>query len=83
MAVAVPKLSSGAVVKIRYNSIDVGTTRWKEGTFEVLEKDNKVNLCLKFSAGGAAKSFQVLYNSVFPHTCSFHVTKLHAYIGLE
>uniref|UniRef100_A0A8C7FJW6 Ubiquitin carboxyl-terminal hydrolase n=1 Tax=Oncorhynchus kisutch TaxID=8019 RepID=A0A8C7FJW6_ONCKI len=65
MAVAVPKLSSGAVVKIRYNSIDVGTTRWKEGTFEVLEKDNKVNL------------FQVLYNSVFPHTCSFHVTKLH------
>uniref|UniRef100_A0A674BWE2 Ubiquitin carboxyl-terminal hydrolase 37 n=1 Tax=Salmo trutta TaxID=8032 RepID=A0A674BWE2_SALTR len=44
MAVAVPKLSSGAVVKIRYNSIDVGTTRWKEGTFEVLEKDNKVNL---------------------------------------
>uniref|UniRef100_A0A8C7SR96 Ubiquitin carboxyl-terminal hydrolase n=1 Tax=Oncorhynchus mykiss TaxID=8022 RepID=A0A8C7SR96_ONCMY len=62
MAVAVPKLSSGAVVKIRYNSIDVGTTRWKEGTFEVLEKDNKVNLCLKFSAGGAAKSFQLNHN---------------------
>ncbi|XP_038862619.1 ubiquitin carboxyl-terminal hydrolase 37-like [Salvelinus namaycush] len=62
MAVAVPKLSSGAVVKIRYNSIDVGTTRWKEGTFEVLEKDNKVNLWLKFSAGGAAKSFQLNHN---------------------
>ncbi|CAB1328389.1 unnamed protein product [Coregonus sp. 'balchen'] len=62
MAVAVPKLSSGAVVKIRYNSIDVGTTRWKEGTFEVLEKDNKVNLCLKFCAGGAAKSFQLNHN---------------------
>ncbi|XP_064831892.1 ubiquitin carboxyl-terminal hydrolase 37-like isoform X2 [Oncorhynchus masou masou] len=58
MAAAVPKLSSGSVVKIRYNSIDVGTTRWKEGTFEVLEKDNKVNLCLKFNAGGALKSFQ-------------------------
>ncbi|KAM9447985.1 ubiquitin carboxyl-terminal hydrolase 37-like isoform 2-T6 [Salvelinus alpinus] len=62
MAVAVPKLSSGAVVKIRYNSIDVGTTRWKEGTFEVLEKDNKVNLWLKFSAGGGAKSFQLNHN---------------------
>uniref|UniRef100_A0A673YSQ3 Ubiquitin carboxyl-terminal hydrolase n=1 Tax=Salmo trutta TaxID=8032 RepID=A0A673YSQ3_SALTR len=58
----VPKLSSGSVVKIRYNSIDVGTTRWKEGTFEVLEKDNKVNLCLKFNAGGALKSFQLNHN---------------------
>uniref|UniRef100_A0A8C8M8N8 Ubiquitin carboxyl-terminal hydrolase n=1 Tax=Oncorhynchus tshawytscha TaxID=74940 RepID=A0A8C8M8N8_ONCTS len=57
-----PKLSSGSVVKIRYNSIDVGTTRWKEGTFEVLEKDNKVNLCLKFNAGGALKSFQLNQN---------------------
>uniref|UniRef100_A0A673YTE2 Ubiquitin carboxyl-terminal hydrolase n=1 Tax=Salmo trutta TaxID=8032 RepID=A0A673YTE2_SALTR len=57
-----PKLSSGSVVKIRYNSIDVGTTRWKEGTFEVLEKDNKVNLCLKFNAGGALKSFQLNHN---------------------
>ncbi|XP_014019745.2 LOW QUALITY PROTEIN: ubiquitin carboxyl-terminal hydrolase 37 [Salmo salar] len=62
MAAAVPKLSSGSVVKIRYNSIDVGTTRWKEGTFEVLEKDNKVNLCLKFNAGGALKSFQLNHN---------------------
>uniref|UniRef100_A0A8C7GAK0 Ubiquitin carboxyl-terminal hydrolase n=1 Tax=Oncorhynchus kisutch TaxID=8019 RepID=A0A8C7GAK0_ONCKI len=62
MAAAVPKLSSGSVVKIRYNSIDVGTTRWKEGTFEVLEKDNKVNLCLKFNAGGALKSFQLNQN---------------------
>uniref|UniRef100_A0A8C7MAK3 Ubiquitin carboxyl-terminal hydrolase n=1 Tax=Oncorhynchus kisutch TaxID=8019 RepID=A0A8C7MAK3_ONCKI len=52
----------GDVVKIRYNSIDVGTTRWKEGTFEVLEKDNKVNLCLKFNAGGALKSFQLNQN---------------------
>ncbi|CAB1346722.1 unnamed protein product [Coregonus sp. 'balchen'] len=63
MAAAVPKLSSGSVVKIRYNSIDVGTTRWKEGTFEVLEKDNKVNLCLKFNAGGALKSFQTSQGS--------------------
>ena len=68
MAAAVPKLSSGSVVKIRYNSIDVGTTRWKEGTFEVLEKDNKVNLCLKFNAGGALKSFQVIVFPICAHS---------------
>lgn len=60
MAAAVPKLSSGGAVKIRLNSLDLGTTRWKEGTFEILEKDNKVNLCLKFNSGGAPKIFQVL-----------------------
>ncbi|XP_029980667.1 ubiquitin carboxyl-terminal hydrolase 37 [Sphaeramia orbicularis] len=58
----VPKLSSSGAVKIRFTSIDLGTTRWKEGTFEILEKDNKVNLCLRFSCGGAAKTFQLNQN---------------------
>ncbi|KAM9710738.1 ubiquitin carboxyl-terminal hydrolase 37 [Menidia menidia] len=62
MATTVPKLSSGGAVKIRFTSIDVGTTRWKEGTFEILEKDNKVNLCLRFNCGGAAKTFQLNQN---------------------
>ncbi|KAL0964025.1 hypothetical protein UPYG_G00317290 [Umbra pygmaea] len=62
MAATLPKLSSGSVVKIRINSIELGTTRWREGTFEVLEKDSKVNLCLKFNAGGAAKCFQLNNN---------------------
>lgn len=62
MTTFVPKLSSGGAVKIRFTSLDLGTTRWKEGTFEILEKDNKVNLCLRFNCGGPAKIFQVIYN---------------------
>uniref|UniRef100_A0A667ZZW6 Ubiquitin carboxyl-terminal hydrolase n=1 Tax=Myripristis murdjan TaxID=586833 RepID=A0A667ZZW6_9TELE len=57
-------------LKIRFNSIDLGTTRWKEGTFEILEKDNKINLCLRFSCGGATKTFQVLYKVIVAQTCS-------------
>uniref|UniRef100_A0A3Q3E4J5 Ubiquitin carboxyl-terminal hydrolase n=1 Tax=Labrus bergylta TaxID=56723 RepID=A0A3Q3E4J5_9LABR len=62
MATAVPKLSSGGAVKMRFTSMDLGTTRWKEGTFEILEKENKVNLCLRFNCGGAAKTFQLNQN---------------------
>ncbi|XP_068184773.1 ubiquitin carboxyl-terminal hydrolase 37 [Antennarius striatus] len=62
MATVVPKLSSGGAVKIRFTSMDRGTTRWKEGTFEILEKDNKVNLCLRFNCGGAPKTFQLNQN---------------------
>uniref|UniRef100_A0A7N6AB05 Ubiquitin carboxyl-terminal hydrolase n=1 Tax=Anabas testudineus TaxID=64144 RepID=A0A7N6AB05_ANATE len=47
---------------IRFTSIDLGTTRWKEGTFEILEKDNKVNLCLRFNCSGASRNFQVLFD---------------------
>uniref|UniRef100_A0A8D3CLA9 Ubiquitin carboxyl-terminal hydrolase n=1 Tax=Scophthalmus maximus TaxID=52904 RepID=A0A8D3CLA9_SCOMX len=69
MTTIVPKLSSGGAVRIRFSSIDVGTTKWKEGTFEILEKDNKVNLCLRFNCGGASKTFQVLF-SLFCHSSS-------------
>uniref|UniRef100_A0A8C4I6B7 Ubiquitin carboxyl-terminal hydrolase n=1 Tax=Dicentrarchus labrax TaxID=13489 RepID=A0A8C4I6B7_DICLA len=62
MATIVPKLSSGGAVKIRFTSLDLGTTRWKEGTFEILEKDNKVSLCLRFNCGGASKNFQLNQN---------------------
>ncbi|XP_035460005.1 ubiquitin carboxyl-terminal hydrolase 37 isoform X2 [Scophthalmus maximus] len=62
MTTIVPKLSSGGAVRIRFSSIDVGTTKWKEGTFEILEKDNKVNLCLRFNCGGASKTFQLNQN---------------------
>lgn len=61
MAVAVPKLPNGSEVRIRISSLDLGTTRWKEGVFEIHEKDNKVNLLLKFNSGGAAKNFQVSF----------------------
>uniref|UniRef100_A0A3Q3JPE1 Ubiquitin carboxyl-terminal hydrolase n=1 Tax=Monopterus albus TaxID=43700 RepID=A0A3Q3JPE1_MONAL len=56
------KLSSGGAINIRFTSIDVGTTKWKEGTFEILEKDNKVNLCLRFNCGGSSKNFQLNQN---------------------
>uniref|UniRef100_A0A8C7Y6T2 Ubiquitin carboxyl-terminal hydrolase n=1 Tax=Oryzias sinensis TaxID=183150 RepID=A0A8C7Y6T2_9TELE len=62
MSTFVPKLSSGTTVKIRFNTIELGGTKWKEGTFEILEKDNRVNLCLRFSCGGAAKTFQLNHN---------------------
>lgn len=60
MAVAVPKLPNGSDVRIRISSLDLGTTRWKEGVFEIHEKDNKVNLLLKFTSG-AAKNVQVSF----------------------
>ncbi|XP_062861616.1 ubiquitin carboxyl-terminal hydrolase 37 isoform X2 [Trichomycterus rosablanca] len=62
MAVAVPNLSSGAAVRIRFSSLELGTTRWKEGIFEIQEKDSKINLVLKFNSGGAAKYFQLNQN---------------------
>ncbi|KAM4730868.1 ubiquitin carboxyl-terminal hydrolase 37 [Anableps anableps] len=62
MATFVPKLSSGGTVKIRFTSMDLGTTKWKEGTFEILEKDNKVNLSVRYSCGGAPRTFQLNQN---------------------
>ncbi|XP_076016655.1 ubiquitin carboxyl-terminal hydrolase 37 isoform X2 [Genypterus blacodes] len=62
MTAIVTKLSSGGAVKIRVNSIDLGVTKWKEGTFEIQEKDNKVNLYLRFNCGGAPKVFQLNQN---------------------
>lgn len=55
----VVKFSSVGVVKIRFNSMDLGTTRWKEGSFEIQEKDNKSSLSLKFNCGGPPKTFLV------------------------
>uniref|UniRef100_A0A4W4FRN4 Ubiquitin carboxyl-terminal hydrolase n=1 Tax=Electrophorus electricus TaxID=8005 RepID=A0A4W4FRN4_ELEEL len=62
MAVVVPKMSSGGAVRIRYISRDVGTSRWREGIFEIHERDNKVNLVLKFNSGGTPKHFQLNHN---------------------
>ncbi|TNN68547.1 Ubiquitin carboxyl-terminal hydrolase 37 [Liparis tanakae] len=62
MTTIVPKLSSGGAVKIRITSMDLGTTRWKEGSFEILEKENKVSLCIRFNCGGASKTFQLNQN---------------------
>uniref|UniRef100_A0A8C5H1D8 Ubiquitin carboxyl-terminal hydrolase n=1 Tax=Gouania willdenowi TaxID=441366 RepID=A0A8C5H1D8_GOUWI len=62
MATTMPKSPTGNPIKIRIKSMDLGTTRWKEGSFEILEKDNKVNLCVRFSCGGPSKTFQLHQN---------------------
>ncbi|KAL2081526.1 hypothetical protein ACEWY4_023379 [Coilia grayii] len=63
MAVAVPKLPSGSNVRIRVcQSMTHGTTRWKEGVFEFHEKDNKVNLLIKFNCGGPPTNVQLNHN---------------------
>lgn len=59
MAHTGPTLSSGGTVQIRLISLDLGTTKWREGTFEIVEKDNKASLCLRFNCGNL-KFFQVL-----------------------
>lgn len=59
MAHSGPILSSGGTVQIRFISLDLGTTKWREGTFEIVEKDNKASLCLRFNCG-TLKFFQVL-----------------------
>lgn len=60
MAHTGPTISSSGPVQIRFISIDLGTTKWREGTFEIVEKDNKASLCLKFNCGNS-KFFQVLF----------------------
>lgn len=60
MAVAVPKMTSGGAVRIRIRCGELGTTKWKEGVFEIHERDNKINLLVKFNSGGTPRMFQVL-----------------------
>ncbi|KAJ8253087.1 hypothetical protein GJAV_G00208960 [Gymnothorax javanicus] len=62
MSATVLKLSTSGAVRIRIYNSELGTSRWREGGFEIHEKDSKVNLCLKFSSGGAPKIFQLNHN---------------------
>lgn len=73
---SVIKLSTSSLVKIRVHSLDLGTTKWKEGTFEIQERDNKSSLCLRFNCGGAAKTFQLSQNvkKVIPHANKITLT---------
>ncbi|KAM9801866.1 ubiquitin carboxyl-terminal hydrolase 37 [Syngnathus typhle] len=77
MATLVPKVSSGGAVKMRYTGDDVGVSRWREGTFEILEKDNKVKLCLKFNSGGYGKTFELNQNV---KKVSFGVNRISLYL---
>ncbi|XP_066432126.1 ubiquitin carboxyl-terminal hydrolase 37 isoform X2 [Eleutherodactylus coqui] len=47
---------------IRIHSLNIGTSKWKEGNCEVVEKDNKFTLVVTFNAGGAPTKFQLNQN---------------------
>ncbi|KAM5153335.1 ubiquitin carboxyl-terminal hydrolase 37 [Mantella aurantiaca] len=47
---------------IRTHSLNVGTSKWKEGSCEVVEKDNKYTLVVNFNAGGKPTKFQLHQN---------------------
>ncbi|XP_074857604.1 ubiquitin carboxyl-terminal hydrolase 37 [Carettochelys insculpta] len=47
---------------VRMRSIQTGITKWKEGSFEIVEKDNKVSLVVHYNVGGIPKTFQLSHN---------------------
>lgn len=47
---------------IRIRSMQTGITKWKEGSFEIVEKDNKVSLVVHYNTGGIPRVFQLSHN---------------------
>ncbi|XP_051786559.1 ubiquitin carboxyl-terminal hydrolase 37 isoform X2 [Erpetoichthys calabaricus] len=47
---------------VRISSLQLGTTKWREGGFEINEKENKVSLLVWFTSGGLPKTFQLNQN---------------------
>ncbi|XP_030064714.1 ubiquitin carboxyl-terminal hydrolase 37 isoform X2 [Microcaecilia unicolor] len=47
---------------IRIHSLNTGTSKWKEGSFEIVEKDSKISLVVHYNAGGMPKIFQLNHN---------------------
>uniref|UniRef100_A0A8C5KEA3 Ubiquitin carboxyl-terminal hydrolase n=1 Tax=Jaculus jaculus TaxID=51337 RepID=A0A8C5KEA3_JACJA len=47
---------------IRIRSMQTGITKWKEGSFEIVEKDNKVSLVVHYNTGGIPRTFQLSHN---------------------
>ncbi|XP_077129309.1 ubiquitin carboxyl-terminal hydrolase 37 isoform X1 [Ranitomeya variabilis] len=47
---------------IRIHCLNMGTSKWKEGKCEVIEKDNKFTLVINFNAGGVPSKFQLNQN---------------------
>ncbi|XP_051010054.1 ubiquitin carboxyl-terminal hydrolase 37 [Acomys russatus] len=47
---------------IRIRSMQTGITKWKEGSFEIVEKDNKVSLIVHYNTGGIPRIFQLSHN---------------------
>ncbi|XP_018094247.1 ubiquitin carboxyl-terminal hydrolase 37 isoform X3 [Xenopus laevis] len=47
---------------IRVHCLKVGTSKWKEGCCEVIEKDNKFCLVVNYNVGGVPTRFQLTQN---------------------
>ncbi|XP_039769439.1 ubiquitin carboxyl-terminal hydrolase 37 isoform X2 [Ornithorhynchus anatinus] len=47
---------------IRVRSMQTGITKWKEGSFEIVEKENRVSLVVHYNAGGIPRTFQLSHN---------------------
>uniref|UniRef100_A0A3Q2IK66 Ubiquitin carboxyl-terminal hydrolase 37 n=1 Tax=Equus caballus TaxID=9796 RepID=A0A3Q2IK66_HORSE len=47
---------------IRIRSMQTGITKWKEGSFEIVEKENKVSLVVHYNTGGIPRIFQLSHN---------------------
>lgn len=47
---------------IRIRSMQTGITKWKEGSFEIVEKENKISLVVHYNTGGIPRTFQLSHN---------------------
>ncbi|OBS76486.1 hypothetical protein A6R68_17067, partial [Neotoma lepida] len=47
---------------IRIRSMQTGITKWKEGSFEIVEKDSKISLVVHYNTGGIPRMFQLSHN---------------------
>lgn len=47
---------------IRIRSMQTGITKWKEGSFEIVEKENKISLVVHYNTGGIPRIFQLSQN---------------------
>ncbi|KAM4626390.1 ubiquitin carboxyl-terminal hydrolase 37 isoform 2-T2 [Discoglossus pictus] len=47
---------------IRIHSLNMGTSKWKEGCCELVEKDSKFSLVVQYNAGGAPAKFPLNQN---------------------
>ncbi|XP_060049876.1 ubiquitin carboxyl-terminal hydrolase 37 isoform X2 [Erinaceus europaeus] len=47
---------------IRIRSMQTGITKWKEGSFEIVEKENKISLVVHYNTGGIPRLFQLSHN---------------------
>ncbi|XP_055967594.1 ubiquitin carboxyl-terminal hydrolase 37 isoform X2 [Sorex fumeus] len=47
---------------IRIRSMQTGITKWKEGSFEIVEKENKISLVVHYNTGGIPRIFQLSHN---------------------